>query len=127
MTTVATKRVDVGEWITRREAVRQMRLQRHLGVAGVAALLIALVSAIPDPLLKLVLISALTLVMLESLARGISAKFGYLWGWPYPEPTEVTRFDILVDEVVHRLATPPASPAPEAKVRLLDPWDDAES
>jgi hypothetical protein len=123
MTTVANKRIDVGEWITRRESIRQMRLQRHLAVAGLGALVLAAAFSVPDPLLRLVVVSGSTLVTLESLSRGVSAKWGYMWGWPYPEPTQVTRLDALIDSAVHHLASPRPSADPEPKIRLLDPSD----
>lgn len=117
------KRVNVGEWIIRRESVRHMRMQRHLVVSVLAVMILIVAFSIPDPLLRLVLMSTLVLLTLESLARGMSAVWGYLWGWPYPEPTQVTRVDVFIDGVVRRLAPPRPVAEPDPKITLLDPWD----
>ena len=116
-------RIDVGEWIIRRESVRHMRMQRHLVVSALAAVILIVTFSIPDSLLRLVLMSTLVLLTLESLARGMSAMWGYLWGWPYPEPTQATRVDVFIDGVVHHLASPGPAAEPDPKITLLDPWD----
>ena len=115
------KRFDVTAWIPRRESVRQLRMQRHFVVSALGLVLLVFASAIPQPLLKLVLVAALTMLTLESLARGLNAKWGYLWGWPYPDPKESTRCDVVVDGVVHQLASPLAESETSSKVRPLDP------
>jgi hypothetical protein len=117
------RRVNVGEWIIRRESVRHMRMQRHLVVSVLAVMILIVAFSIPDPLLRLVLMSTLVLLTLESLARGMSAVWGYLWGWPYPEPTQATRVDVFIDGVVRHLAPPRPAAEPDPKITLLDPWD----
>ena len=115
-------RIDVGEWIIRRESVRYMRMQRHLVVSALAAVILIVAFSIPDPLLRLALMSTLVLLTLESLARGASAMWGYLWGWPYPEPTQATG-----GRLHRRCGAPSCSTRPVAepdpKITLLDPWD----
>ena len=117
------KRLDVTAWIPRRELVRHLRMQRHLVVSALGVVLLIIATATPQPLLKLVFVAALTMLILESLARGFSAKWGYMWGWPYPEPKKSTRCDVVVDDVVQQLASPVSEPEPQSKIRLLDPYD----
>lgn len=114
--------IDVVEWLIRRESVRHMRMQRHLVVSALAAVILIVTFSIPDSLLRLVLMSTLVLLILESLARGMSAMWGYLWGWPYPEPTQATRVDVFIDGVVHHLASPRPAAERDPKITPLDPW-----
>jgi len=117
-------RIDA-EWIIRRESVRHMRIQRHLVVSALAAVILIVAFGIPNPLLRLVLMSALVLLALETLARGMGAMWGYMWGWPYPEPTQATRVDVFIDGVVRHLAPHQSVAEPDPKITLLDPWDGA--
>jgi hypothetical protein len=99
---------------------------RHLATAVLASLLLGYLIVTYDSLLDAALIPITIAVVLQSIARGISARFGYLWGWPYPEPTESTRLDVGVAAIVSRLrSTPPAASSEynDERVRLLDPWE----
>jgi hypothetical protein len=117
--------IDVREWISTLESIRQLRMQRHMIIAAVAGLLIVFAPLIPDPTTELVVVAVLVGVVLQSLARGLNAGFGYMWGWPYPEPDRSTRLDQFVDRVVRRFKTPPAANGiEEPAVRVLDPWED---
>ena len=98
-------------------------MQRHFVVAGLGAFLAVAAFNLPHPPLRLLLLATFVWVTLEALARGTNAKWGYLWGWLYPEPTQVTRLDRFVDGLVHR---PIEAPVAEPKVRILDPWDASE-
>lgn len=120
-------RVDVGEWITTRERVRSRRLQRHLAIAGIASLWLFHLFATYDSLLDAALIPIAMAVFLQSIARGVSARFGYLWGWPYPEPVASTRLDLWVAGVASRLSSAPRSDSSERadeRVRILENWED---
>ena len=124
MPETAHKLIDVREWITTLESIRQLRMQRHIVIAALAGFLIVVASLIPDPTTKLVVIALLVGVVLQSLARGFSARFGYMWGWPYPEPKRSTRLDQFVDRVVRQLRAAPTTKSPEEPaVRVLEPWE----
>ncbi len=118
----AAPRIDVGDWITNRERVRSMRMRRHLAVAGLAGVACAYAgSAISTPLGFATLIVAVA-VAFSSLARGVDARFGYWWGWLYPEPKQSTPLDRFVDHLIHRLVTAQVD-EPSARVRPLDSFD----
>ncbi len=113
-------RIEVGVRIATRERVRFMRMQRHLAVATIAGMACAIVTPAADTLLEMALVPVFVAVMLNSLARGVDARYGYWWGWLYPEPRLSTRLDRIVDRVVHRLVVAPADESP-VRVRPLDP------
>lgn len=95
---------DARAWITQRERVRAMRVQRYLAVALLAALGCVFVAPFVDTLVGLALISILIYMLLDSLAKAMDAHRGFLWGWLYEEPKRTTRFDRVVDRAVQRLA-----------------------
>jgi len=124
MSDTAQNWIDVREWITTLESIRQLRMQRHIVIAALAGFLIVLAPLIPDPTTELVVVVLLVGVVLQSLGRGLNARFGYMWGWPYPEPKRSTRLDHFVDRVVRRFSAPPAAKGTEEPaVRVLDPWE----
>lgn len=116
--------IDVREWITTLESIRQLRMQRHIVIAALAGFLVVLAPLIPDPMTELVVVALLVGVVLQSLARGLNARFGYMWGWPHPEPKRSTRLDQFVDRLIRRFSAPPtAKGTEEPLVRVLDPWE----
>jgi len=117
----ASLQVDVDDWITTRERVRSMRMQRHLAVAAVAVAACALVAPATATLAGFTMLSVLVGVVLNSLARAVDAQIGYLWGWVYPEPEQATRFDRSVDRAVHRLIPVQSVGESLVLVRPLDP------
>jgi hypothetical protein len=124
MTVTASLPVDVKAWITQRERVRWMRMRRHLAAAVAAALLLGFLVPVADSLLERALIPALVAVMLQSLARGVNARFGYLWGWIYPEPLRSTALDRFVEGFLAGARNPPPHDSADIRVRPLDPRGD---
>ena len=120
MTVTGPPPVDVSAWIAQRERVRTMRMQRHLASAGAAALSLGFLIPVADSLVERALIPFLVAVVLQSLARGVNARFGYLWGWIYPEPRRTTAIDRFFERFV-TAATRPHEDASETRVRPLDP------
>ena len=123
MTVTASLPVDAKVWITQRERVRSMRMRRHLAAAAAAALLLGFLVPVADSLFERAIIPVLVAVMLQSLARGVNARFGYLWGWIYPEPLRSTALDHFVEGFLAGATNPPHDSA-DVRVRPLDPWDD---
>ncbi len=116
----ATPRIEVGVRIAARERASVMRMQRHLAVATIAAMACAIVTPAADTLLEMALVPVFVGVMLSSLARGVDARYGYWWGWLYPEPERPTRLDRTVDRIIHRLVVAQVDESP-VRVRPLDP------
>ncbi len=125
MMIVAIAPIDAAEWITRRERVRSMRMQRHFAVAAVAGLAFVFLLSTSDSMLEMALIPTSAAVALQSVVRGASAGFGYLWGWPYPEPVSSTRLDRIVEAIVAPLVARRRVPTErgEERITLLDPWE----
>lgn len=96
MTITTFRSVDVGQWITTRERVRTMRMRRHLRVAALGVVALGFLIPATDTVLEASLVPILVTVVLQSIARGINAGFGYLWGWVYPEPARIDLFDRLL-------------------------------
>ena len=118
----AAPRIDVGDWITNRERVRSMRMQRHLAVAGLTGVGCAYAgSAISTPL-GFAMLMVFIAVAFSSLARAVDARFGYWWGWLYPEPKQSTASDRFVDQLIHRAISGPEDTS-STRVRPLDPFD----
>ena len=118
----AAPRIEVGDWITNLERVRSMRMQRHLAVAGLAGVACAYAgSAISTPLGFAMLMVSVA-VAFSSLARAVDARFGYWWGWLYPEPKQSTPFDRFVDQLIHRPLAAPEDTS-STRVRPLDPLE----
>ena len=104
--------LDVDAIIDRREKVRAMRVKRHLVVAAVAAVGLAVIWIVP----------VLFAISLDSLARAGNAHFGYLWGMPHNEPMSSTLLDRVVGRTLQHIKTRSAvQEPPEQKIRLLDP------
>jgi hypothetical protein len=122
MTLTSPRPVDVGAWINELESTRTMRMQRHLAVATLAVAALAVFRPNPDSLSGFALIPILVAVTLSSLARGANARFGYMWGWIYREPSRKTRIDRFVDGVIHHLAGVPdiVDLDEDQRVRFLD-------
>lgn len=111
----------VAQWIADRERVRFLRMQRHLAIAVVAGLLVFFFAPITDAPLGFFWVLFLLSVFLGSLARAVDARYGFFWGWLYPEPKQSTRLDLAVDRVIQRLrAAGEAAEPPVVKVRPLD-------
>lgn len=117
----ARPRVDVREWITIREHVRFLRMQRHLTVT--VACVVGCVSVAPasKTLAGFTLLVILAGAMLSSLSRALDARIGYLWGWWYPEPKQSTRLDRFVDRAIHSLLVTQVIDEAPVRVRTLDP------
>jgi len=124
MTLTASLPVDVRAWITQRERVRTMRMRRHLASAVAAALLLGFLVPVADSLFEWTLIPILVAVLLQSLARGVNARFGYLWGWIYPEPRRSTALDRFVEGFLAGATNPPPHDSSDVRVRPLDPLGD---
>jgi hypothetical protein len=120
MTAVAP-RVDVREWISIREHVRFLRMQRHLTVAVAGVVACVIVAPASNTLAGLTLLAVLVGVMLSSFARAVDARIGYLWGWLYPEPKQSTRLDRFVDRAIHSLLVTQVIDEAPVRVRTLDP------
>jgi len=119
---VAPYAASVGEWISHTEHVRWLRAQRHLAIAVPAAVLCAFVAPILHTLGGLPLFVALVFVVLDSLARALDARLGYLWGWLYSEPKRSTRLDLIADRMIRRLLmTIPVADSPVSQVQVVDP------
>jgi len=88
-----------------RERVRTMRMQRHLFVAVLALIGLAVGGPIFSTVLGLVALALLIGVFLNSLARAADARLGYWWGWLYGEPRQSTRFDCGIERLVRRYAS----------------------
>ena len=116
---VASTPTDAGVWISQREHVRKLRMQRHLAVAVLAGSVCAFSYPIAASLPKYMLISILVLVVLNSLGKAMDAHLGYLWGWLYQEPERTTRFDRIVDRIIHRLIAAAQVHDPPGRVRPL--------
>ena len=119
---VAIELISVRARRAERHRIRAVRMKRHLTAAAVAALIAAGVSPLMTTPLGFFAIALLAGFSLNSIARGVDARFGHFWGWLYPEPRSLTRCDRFVD----RLVRPPAVAAPDptdVKVRPLDPWE----
>jgi energy-converting hydrogenase Eha subunit A len=99
MTNSVSGPVDSEAWITQREKVRTMRMQRHLTVAILAGLALGFLIPATNTLLEAFLIPILVALVLQSIGRGLNAKFGWMWGWIYPEPIRATGFDRLIARV----------------------------
>ena len=91
-----------GLWMAR-EHVRTLRMQKHFAVALLAALAIPFVAPYVLTILGLVVVSVLVYVVFDALGRAIDARLGYWWGWLYGDRERPTRFDLVVDRVVHLL------------------------
>ena len=117
----ATPRVDVREWITFREHVRFLRMQRYLTVAVVGVVACGVVSPASNTLAGFTLLAILVGVVLSSLARAVDAHMGYLWGWLYPEPKQSTRLDRFVDRAIHSLFITQVIDDAPMSVRPLNP------
>jgi hypothetical protein len=124
MTVTGSIPVEVSAWITQRERVRSMRMRRHLAAAVAAALLLGFLVPVADSLFERALIPVLVAVVLQSLARGVNARFGYLWGWIYPEPRRTTALDRFVEGFLARATNPPPLDSADVRVRPLDPRGD---
>ncbi|MDF1597810.1 MAG: hypothetical protein P1T08_17155 [Acidimicrobiia bacterium] len=119
---VAPHAASVAEWISRTEHVRWLRAQRHLAIAVPAAALCAFVAPILKTLGGLPLFVTLVFVVLDSLARALDARLGYLWGWLYSEPKRSTRLDLIADRIIRRLLmTIPMADSPISQVQVVDP------
>jgi len=116
----ATPQIEVGIRIAALERVRFMRMQRHLAVATVAGSACVVVTPAAGTPLGMALLAVFVSVVLNSLARGVDARYGYWWGWLYPEPGRPTRLDLIADRIVHRLVVAPVDESP-VRVRPLDP------
>ncbi len=119
---VAIELIKVRARRAARHRIRSVRMKRHLIAAAVAALIAFAVSPLMTTPLGFFAIALLVGFSLNSIARGVDARFGHFWGWLYPEPRRLTRCDRFVD----RLVRPPAvalPDRPELKVRPLDPWE----
>ena len=121
MMIAVTPRVDVREWITLREHVRFLRMQRHLTVAVVGVVAGVVVAPSSSTLAGFTLIAILVGVVLSSLARAVDAQIGYLWGWLYSEPKQSTRLDRFVDRAIHSLLVTQVIDDAPVSVRPLDP------
>jgi hypothetical protein len=86
-----------------RERARTLRMQKHIAVALLAALTILFVAPYVLTILGLIAVSVLVYVVFDSLGRAVDARLGYWWGWLYPDKERPTRFDLVVDRVVHLL------------------------
>jgi hypothetical protein len=119
---VAPYGASVAEWISHTEHVRWLRAQRHLAIAVPAAVLCAFVAPILHTLGGLPLFVALVFVVLDSLARALDARLGYLWGWLYSEPKRFTRLDLIADRMIRRLLVAvPVADSPVSQVKVVDP------
>ena len=116
---VASASTDAGVWISQREHVRRLRVQRHVAVAALAGSVCAFIYPMAATLPKYMLISILVFVMLNSFGRAMDARLGYLWGWLYPEPERTTRFDRVVDRIINRLTAAGQMDHPSGRVRPL--------
>ena len=113
---------SVADWISHTEHVRWLRAQRHLAIAIPAAVLCAFVAPILHTLGGLPLFVALVFVVLDSFARALDARLGYLWGWLYSEPIRSTRLDLIADRIIRRLLmTIPVEDSPVSQVNVVDP------
>ena len=116
---------DALAWLTEREQLRTLRLQRHLAVATAAVLALAMLASAVDTVVEAALLPVLVGVAVSSLARGVDAKLGHLWGWLYSEPLVYNRLDHLTARLIE-MARPP-EPArqdrPVVRVRPIDPFD----
>lgn len=126
MTVPVSRPVDVGAWIAQREGVRTMRMRRHLVVGGFAGLSLGFLIPAVDSLLELALVFVLISVVFQSLARGVNARFGYLWGWIYPEPLRATALDRFVSRLIASASNPGTPPDELSRVKVLplDTQDD---
>jgi hypothetical protein len=120
MTAVAP-RVDVREWISIREHVRFLRMQRHLTVAVAGVVACVIVAPASNTLAGLTLLAVLVGVMLSSFARALDARNGKQWGWLYTEPKQSTRHDRFVDRAIHSLLVTQVIDEAPVRVRTLDP------
>jgi len=119
---VALYGASVTEWITHTEHIRWLRAQRHLAIAIPAAVLCVFVAPILHTLGGLPLFIALVFVVLDSLARALDARLGYLWGWLYSEPIRSTRLDLIADRITRRLLIAvPVADSPVSQVQVVDP------
>jgi hypothetical protein len=119
--TAVTPRVDVREWITFREHVRFLRMQRHLTVAAVGVVACVFVAPASNTLAGFTLFAILVGVTLSSLARALDARIGHLWGWLYPEPKQSTRLDRFVDRAIRSLFVTQVIDDAPVSVRTLNP------
>jgi len=98
-----------------------MRMQRHLAVATAAAVACLFVSLPTTTLAEGALLTILVGVVLNSLARALDARIGYLWGWVYPEPAQSAWFDRLADRAINRPVAPQVVDESPVRVLPLDP------
>jgi hypothetical protein len=117
----AKPRVDVREWITIREHVRFLRMQRHLTVAVVGVVAGVVVAPASNTLAGFTLLVILAGVMVSSFSRALDARIGYLWGWWYPEPKQSRRLDRFVDRAIHSLFVTQVIDDAPVRVRPLNP------
>lgn len=116
---------DALAWLAEREQLRTLRLQRHVAVAAAAAVALAIFASAVDTVVEAAVLPVLVGVVVSSLARGVDAKFGHLWGWLYSEPLVYNALDHLTAKVIERARPPAPRPqdCPVVRVRPIDPLD----
>jgi len=122
MTDTTADRVgEILDRIEERKRIRTLRIQRHLIVAAVAAVTMALMATSVDTWFEILVGLFLLGLATRSVERGLNLIFDDVRKDTYPEPDSMSWADRLTERLVDacRPLDPPA--AAEVKVRPLDP------
>ena len=116
---------DALAWLDARQRLRELRFRRHLAVGAALGFALTLLASTVDTLAEAALVPLLLAGMVSSLARGIDARFGHLWGWIYSEPLTSNRLDRLMARLIgaDRPAATGRQQDEPARVRTIAPFD----
>ena len=117
----ADKVTEILDRIEERKRIRTLRMQRHLIVAAVAFVTMALMATSVDTWFEILLGLFLLGLATRSVERGLDLIFGDVRDATYSEPDSMRWADRLTERLVDacRPIDPPAQA--EIKVRPLDP------